>query len=477
MKLALYRSYIPDRPYQVSLPPLGLGYIGSYVKKHCWFCEIAFFRSPDKLISWKPDIVGISSATENFNDAIAVARRVKDELGSPVWVGGSHITMLPNSLPEPFDLGIIGEGEITTTELVKLYYKGAPEKSDLQKINGICFHGEKGIILNPPRPLIPDIDVLSFPDRELLGDRWALPFKEQSHLISSRGCPYDCIFCSAPLQWKGVRYHSANYVTGEIAYLREKYDPEEIYFFDDLFIGHIPRFKKVCEMIREQNLHKDIVFRSYARADLVTQEIADLFAELNFLYIDFGFESNSQPVLDYLNKKNITPEKNQKSIDLLKDRGISIGGNFIIGSPKETLSQMQQTMAFVERNREYIDRCSMGPLQPIPGTRVWEYAKKRGLVSEDMDWSRFILDLDHLDMERDPYLCETMPVKEFLKFYEEFHRLAKQINLKGEVRKLNRDLARAQKREKKLLSRIDTLRGSRLVRLAEKLKKKVKPPS
>ena len=474
MKLALFRSHIHTRPYQFSMPPLGLGYIASWVKKACWYCEIAFFQDLDKLIQWRPDIVGISSATENFSDAVSDAKRIKEELGVPVWIGGSHITVLPHTLPDCFDVGIVSEGEATTTELVKLYYDlDDPGPGDFAKIPGIAYHDQGEVRITPPRPMITDMDELRYPDRELLGDNWALPYKEQSHMITSRGCPYDCIFCSAPVQWKKVRYFSPEYVAGEIEFLREKYDPNEIFFFDDLFIGHVPRFRKICELIRERGLHKDVVFRTYGRADLMEEAMADLFAELNFLYLDFGFESNSLPVLQYLNKKNVTPEKNQKSIDLLAERGISIGGNFIIGSPHETLEQMKETRDFVERNKQHLDRCSMGPLQPVPGTKVWDYAKERGLVSEDMDWSRFILDFENLDMTRDPYLCETMSVEEFMEFYRDFHRLATKINLQGEVRRLSRKLEASREREKRLESKLMTLNGSRLVRLASRFRKKV----
>lgn len=472
MKFALYVSHIPDRPYQVSMPPLGLGYLASYIKKHCWFCEAAFFRDAQSLIDWKPDIVGISSATENFNDAIKIACQVKEELRIPVWIGGPHISALPHTLPRCFDVGVISEGEATATELIRLYNDHSPCPEDLGRIDGISFHGDGGVKVTRPRALFQDLDILPFPDRDVLGNTWALSYREQSHLITSRGCPYDCIFCATPLQWKKVRYFSPEYVIREMEYLRNRYDPLEIFFFDDLFIGHIPRFKKICEMIRQRRLHEGIVFRTYGRADLVDEALADLFAELNFVYIDFGFESNSQPVLSYLHKKNITPEKNQRAVDLLAKRGISVGGNFIIGSPGETREQMEETRAFVERNRKHLDRCSMGPLQSIPGTPVWEYAKARGLVSEDMDWSRFIMNLDHLDMTRDPYLCETMPVGEFMEFYEGFHALAREINLQGQIHKLARDLTRSKEREQRLRSQIDAIHGSRLMRLAMKFKKK-----
>lgn len=471
MKLALYRTYIKDKPYQNSMPPLGLGYLSSFVKKHCWYCETAFFRDVAQMIEWRPDIVGISSATENFNDAVNTARRLKDELDIPVWIGGSHITILPHTLPECFDVGIIGEGEETAVELVKLYYDHKPAREDYSRIRGIAFHDGNKVFVGEKRELISDMDQLPFPDRECLGREWALPFEEESHLITSRGCPYDCVFCSAPRQWKGVRYFSPEYVCREVEFLREKYDPREIFFFDDLFIGNVPRFRETCRIFAERKLHEGVIFRTYGRSNIINGEIADLFAEYNFRYIDFGFESNSQPVLDYLNKKGVTPESNQRSIDLLYERGISIGGNFIIGSPYETLEQMQETRSFVERNREKLDRVSMGPLQPIPGTRIWDYAKERGIVSEDMDWSRFIIDCDNLDLDENFYLCEKAPRDEFMKFYEGFHQLVKEINLRGEIRKLNFDLQQSRSREQELESRIDTLTGSRLVRFAMKLKR------
>ena len=133
---------------------------------------------------------------------------------------------------------------------------------------------------------------------------------------------------------------------------------------------------------------------------------------------------------------------------------------------------MEQTRAFIERNKEKLHRCSMGPLQAPPGTRVWDYAKSRGLVSDDMDWTRYIVDVEHLDMSRDPYLCETMPVEEFTAFYEEFYRLATEINLRGKVHKMGVDLQRSRARERAMRAELDALKGSRLVRLAARLKRK-----
>jgi len=471
MKLALYRTFLRDKPYQYSMPPLGLGYLAAYVKPRCWYCEVRFFPDPEEIFAWKPDIVGISSATENFCDAMNLAGRLREEIGAKVLIGGAHITTLPHTLPDCMDIGIIGEGEETLTELIRFYNDKPPAPSDLRNIKGICFHENGRVVITKPRELIADLDTLPMPDREMLGENWAIPFSAESHLITSRGCPYDCTFCSAPAQWKKVRFFSAEYVIREIEHIRKTYNPEEIFFFDDLFIGHQPRFREICRIMKERGLHEGVVFRTYARANLIDNEMADLLAEMNFRYVDFGFESNSRPVLEYLNKQGVSPEINQRAIDLISARGLSIGGNFIIGSPHETREQMEETLEFIRKNKAMLDRCSVGPLQAPPGTRVWHYAKSRGLVRDDMDWSRYIVDFDNMDMTRDPYLCETMPVEEFTALYYEFHRLATEINLRGEIRKMGDKLERSRSRERALRSRLEALTGSRLVRLAMKLKR------
>jgi radical SAM superfamily enzyme YgiQ (UPF0313 family) len=264
---------------------------------------------------------------------------------------------------------------------------------------------------------------------------------------------------------------SAEYVVKEIEFLREKYNPEEIYFFDDLFIGHLSRFKEICQLIKERGLHEGVSFRSYGRVDLVNEELAQLFHDLHFDSIDFGFEANTQKILTYYNKNNATPERNQTVIDLLSPHGVSIGANLIIGAPPETLDDMMETFRFAERNRDQLDRVSMGPLLPLPGTKVWEEALKKGIVSETMDWSRLGFDADNLDLMRYPYLCEHVPPQTFYEFYVKFYQLAREINYVGQVRRLMRIRAKREAEIVRLKSELATLKGSRLVRLALALRR------
>ena len=466
MRIAFIRALNPVIPYQSSLPPLGSGYLAAYLPQQYWIAEVTYHHTVDEVLAAKPDLVGISSATENFNSAVEIAQRVKEELRIPTIVGGIHITSLPHTLPAVFDVGMIGEGELTFTELVRLYHDCSPTPTDLAKIPGICFHENGGVRVTALRELIPNLDVLPYPDRDVLGDRWKVPYAEQSHLITSRGCPYNCAFCASALHWRRFRYFSAEYVVEEIEFLRKKYDPEEIYFFDDLFIGHQKRFKEICQLIKERQLHQGVTFRSYGRVDLINEELAQLFHDLHFKSVDFGFEANTQEILSYYNKSNATPERNQAAIDLLSPHGISIGANLIIGAPPETLDDMMETFRFVERNKDCLDRVSMGPLLALPGTTVWEEARKKGIVSENMDWSRLEFNPDNFDLERYPYLCEQVSPETFYEFYLKFHQLAREINYVGQLRQLMRIRAKREAEIARLQSELATLKGSRLVRLA-----------
>jgi radical SAM superfamily enzyme YgiQ (UPF0313 family) len=261
-------------------------------------------------------------------------------------------------------------------------------------------------------------------------------------------------------------------VVNEIEHLRKKYDPEEIYFFDDLFIASKSRFQKICDAIKERGLHKDIVFRAYARVDLVNDELADTFAELNFKYIDFGFESNSPRILEYFNKKNATPELNQHAIDILAERGISIGGNFIIGSPIETEEDIETTHAFIKHNVTTLDRLSIGPLIANPGTAAWEYAKEKGLVTEDetMDWNRLCFDPEDFDLDYFLYLGEKVAKSVFAEWIETFTRIALEINLRGYIRRLERRLNFSHIKLEEARQKLSGIEGSRVMRLSNRVR-------
>jgi radical SAM superfamily enzyme YgiQ (UPF0313 family) len=394
-------------------------------------------------------------------------------VGATTIVGGNHLTALPHTLLRCFDVGVLGEGEQTFLELIQLLeVQPKPSPGELAKIAGLCFRGDDGrVVVTADREPILDLDTLPYPDRDGLGDRWKVPYSQRVHLIASRGCPYKCTFCASSRLWKGYRVFSAEYIAGEIEHVRARYDSREIHFFDDLFIGHRARFREFCRLLDDRGLHRGIVFRTHARADLINDEMADALARYNFRYIDFGIESHSETTLAYLGKHGTTPETNQRAIDLLAARGLSIGVSIIIGSPAETREQIEETYAFLDRNRSKIDRLGVGLLMPLPGTPVWEEAMRRGLVSEDMEWDRLGIDFESGDISRCPIMSERLDRAEMTEIFKRFNALEHVINARGQVRELTDMKAQLEAEVAGLRSELESLKGSRLVRAAMRLRR------
>jgi len=468
MRVALFQAYHSDRPYQQSLPALGLGYLMAYVKRHCPAVEVLFCPTESELLASRAAVVAISSTSENFGDAQRAAVAARETLGATILLGGNHITALPHTLPRCFDIAVLGEGEQTFLELLQLLdTRPKPVVADLAKIAGICFRGDNGrVVTTVPREPILNLDTLPYPDREGLGDRWKVPYSQRVHLIASRGCPYKCTFCASSRLWKGYRVFSAHYVVGEIEHVRGRYGAKEIHFFDDLFIGHRARFREFCRLLEERGLHRGIVFRTHARADLIDEEMADALARYNFRYIDFGIESNSSNTLEYLGKHGATPEVNQRAIDLLAERGLSIGVSIIIGSPSETREQIEETYVFLDHNRAKIDRLGVGLLMPLPGTPVWDEAARRRVVSEEMEWDRLGIDFESGDISRCPIVSERLDRTEMTEIFRRFNTLEHIVNARGQVRQLTDENAGLQNEMQRLQSELESLKGSRIVRAA-----------
>ena len=467
MRVVFVRVHDPERPYQWLMPPLGIGYLIAVLKRQAPRHEYLYVRTLDDALAAEPDLLALSSATENFHHAEAWARQFKEATGRPVIIGGMHITSLPHTLPEAMDVAVVGEGEPVIADLVELFAAGRAAPSELSRLGGVAFHDGDAVVVRPPRLLVEDLDTLPWPDRAALGAGWAWPSHRVVHMISSRGCPYDCAFCSSGRAWTRYRAFSAPYLIDEIERLRALYDPEEIFFFDDLFIASRSRFQEFCRLLRERDLHEGVRFRAYARANLIDPALVDLFEENHFQFIDFGFESNCERTLRYLNKQGVTPESNQRALDLMRGRNISVGANMIVGSPDETLEEMEESYQFIARNRDQIDRMSVGPLMTMPGTRVWHEAAERGLVNDRMDdWTRMRFDPHNWDPQRYVYLNRVLPLEDFAAFVGRFIALQDEINQRGEQRKQAIDARFREERYLRVKSRLDTLQGSRLVRWA-----------
>jgi len=249
-----------------------------------------------------------------------------------------------------------------------------------------------------------------------------------THMFTSRGCPFNCVFCSSSCFWqRRIRYNSPEYVVGEINHLIEKYKVDGICIFDDLFIADKERLKKIVDLIDENKINEKVSFRCSVRSDLINEEVCKLMKKMNVQTTTIGFESGSPKVLAYLKRNTMTIEDNKRAAELLHKYGFEIEGLFMLASPGETKDDMMMTLDFIKNN--FIDTIQLSITTPYPGTELWNYALEKGLVSNDMDWSRLDLKPNE-DLSNQLTMVDTMSKEEFSEIYDLFRKEVEKRNVR-----------------------------------------------
>jgi len=434
LKLALVsipaETPISEWPY----PSLGLGYLASYVERHLDVDVVIIDGARGEHIIEeverdKPDVIGITSTTLEFCEAERIGMAIKSQYEAPIIIGGVHVSALPHTLPECFDVGVIGEGEQTLVELLKVYseLEDFPE-NELKKISGICFHREHEVVLTKSRDLIEPLDAIPYPARDLLKmEKFYL--KPQLHfpgalgrgtsMITSRGCPYRCVFCHSSRFWKTVRFHSPIYVVREIKHLINRYRVKCINIFDDIFSLSKKRLEKIVQLVKEEGINEEVKFGIQTRADLINVEMCKLLKEMGVIYLGFGLESGSEKILHYLKNAMITVEDNRKAVKIAKQFDFHIGSGFMIGNPNETIEDLELTRKFILENP--LDVANVYITAPLPGSELWTYAKERGLVTDFMKWER----INQFFNDENVILNENIPRDQFTNAYLRIKRACK----------------------------------------------------
>ena len=409
-------------------PPLGLAYIAAYLEQAGVGAEIldanAEFLSPqetaERIIRSPARYVGFTSVTITIPLICEISSLVKKKDNSKfIFIGGPHVTFMAKQTLKDcsgIDLIVRGEGELTAVELIKsLEEGGAPDE-----IKGITFRKGKEIMENADRGLIEDIDAIPFPARHLLSrnlysvsylTNLGIKNSQCDSMITARGCPNKCVFCSSSFFWKMLRIRSAENVVAELERLIKNYNVRYIDFLDDTINASKERIKKICYLMIEKKMN--IKWSCYARVNNITPELVDLMKKAGCCFVQFGVESGNQKVLDRV-QKNITLEQIQKAVKIVKKFGIKLMCDFMLGLPGDTKETINQTIEFAKELNPNFAFFSI--TTPFPGTALYKEYRSLGRLEDGYIWQNMSLH------ERTDFSTPTLTSEELQSLYVKAHR-------------------------------------------------------
>ncbi len=382
----------------LTAPPLGLAYIAAILERDGH--RVKILDTPtlkmdldawvQNIKSWSPDIIGFSILTPTAPKAYVAARKIKEEIDDIILVaGGQHPTyMWSETLDNGFDIIVRGEGEITARELIKTIDKHGMDPAELRRVAGIVFRDKHGkIVATKERPLIYNLDVLPWPARHLLPmDKYTLFGKKirVAHIMASRGCPYGCIYCTTSYYWgRRIRYRSPRNVAEEIEFLVDKYRVEHVVFTDDELTANRRFVYGLIEEMKKRGL--DIGFACGARVNHMDKDFMKFLYNNGCVALYFGVESGTQRILDKIGKM-ISLDQVRKVFRWKREIGGFATASFILGFPWETIDDMKKTVELaIDIDPDY---AQFTVLTPYPGTPLFDYAMRYGLI-EDWNWEHY----------------------------------------------------------------------------------------
>lgn len=394
----LVKTFAPDSITEEMgfYPPLGLLYIAAYAQKihgdrfqfqvlDTQVERLSYSQLEKELKKRDPDLVGISCMTFLLVDALHVANIVKKvNPQTRVVVGGTHPTIYPaEMLMQPqIDLIVQGEGEYTFSEMLAALEEGR----SLEDIPGLGFKSQEKNVINPARDFIQDLDALPFPDRSLLPTQKYFNVLGESKvlmtsLLTSRGCPFDCIFCTNK-DGRVCRMRSPENVLEEMeACYAEGITDFDI--IDDTFTINQKRALAIADLILERGLKITMDLR--ARVDTVDQKLLDRLVAAGCNRIRFGVESGDPGVLKNL-RKGITLEQVRSAYRMAKKAGIVTFAYFMLGSPGETEKEVEDSIRLAkEINPDFVQFLIT---TPFPATDLYQLGIETGVLNGDY-WREF----------------------------------------------------------------------------------------
>ncbi len=377
-----------------SNPPLGIGYLASAVRDKGFSVDL-FDMGPERMrlqdlyeeiVNHEVKIVGISSFVANHGNGIRIAKYVKENFPEvKVIMGGPQASFIYREVLEAGDVDIVSffEGEHTIPELVDAIVNG----KSLEDIAGIAYRKNGGIVKTKDRSPIENLDEISFPAWDLYEMK---AYTQPGVILTGRGCPYKCIFCSASVV-SGARYRmrSTKNVVDEIEFLYNTYNISHFFFADDTFTADEEHCVDICREIRRRKLK--IKWEAEARANTVNDFVVSEMVKAGCKHVQIGAESGDNHILKTIGK-NVTVKTIERAVKIFLKHGVTVVCSFILGNPEDTEETMDSTIKFALRIKHLsngFSTCKFSFLTPLPGTPVYENRRKLGLKLLSTNWDKY----------------------------------------------------------------------------------------
>ncbi len=400
------------------VPPLGLAYIASVLEQHghqvsildCEALNLTKEQTVEGIRLFKPDIVGITAMSTTIRGALAAARMAK-QCNTTVVMGGPHMSAYPKEvLSYDFvDYGVIGEGEYPMLNLVN----ALQNREEVAKIKGLVYKEHRNVVVNTP-DFVKDIDALPYPARHLLPIekyKVIIALHPMTTMISSRGCPFPCGYCSKDANHHRYRVRDPKKIVDEMEYVIKKYKVKEIVVVDDTLTLRRDNVIEMCMEIIRRNIK--VKWESPTRVDCVDQELLNMMYRAGCRRLRYGVESGDPDILKLM-KKGITLEQVENAFRWTKKAGIEAFAYFIIGYMHETPETIKKTIKFAKRIKA--DMVMFSVATPLPCSELYTTAMKEGYIKGDY-WAEYTLGLRS---DRLPYLvkdADRWVMKAYRSFY------------------------------------------------------------
>lgn len=389
---------VKDDPRHI---PYGLAVLASIVRQDGYEVEILDINAhrythdtvKNKLNELKYDVIGIGGIISTYREVKWLVEYIKEiRPDVPVIVGGSVGSSIPELILKKTkaDLVCMGEGDETILEYLNALKRGTP----YENIKGLALRAGDKIYFTPSRPLIKDLDALPMPAYDLVpidiyANNPVVGFGRELDFISSRGCPYNCVFCYQAFG-RTFRAHSAGYVIRAIKHLKRTYGIDCIYFADDEFMGNRKRAYEFAEIKMADKDICDIKWNCSSRVNLVDLGLYKHMKKAGCIFIGYGFESGSDFILKKI-KKGITRAQQKEAVRITRESGVRLGCSFMLGFPWETYETAQATVDLCVEAQ--IPLSALMFAVPYPKTELFDYCWEKGIIN-DRNLEDFILGMD-----------------------------------------------------------------------------------